>query len=90
MTSWYTDTEIEDMCAGLTQHAARARYLRSLGLVVTIKPNGRPLVMRGHAEQVLSGLNKREIAELSAGPKPAAQTNRGALLQLFGSRRAAC
>lgn len=47
-----TDDEIDGICEGLTQKAAKVRYLRSLGLVVTRKPNGKPLVNRRHYDEV--------------------------------------
>lgn len=47
MTSLYfTDAEVDDMCQGLSQDAAKIRFLRSLGLRVNRKPNGRPLAWR--------------------------------------------
>ena len=46
-----TDEEIARICEPLTQAAAQARYLRSLGLVVARKPNGRPLVNRRHYDE---------------------------------------
>jgi hypothetical protein len=52
---WLTEAEIQELCAPLTQPAAQIRFLRSSGLTVTVKPNGRPAVVRSHAEQVLSG-----------------------------------
>lgn len=52
---YLTDAEIADLCAPLTQPAAQVRHLRALGLMVTTKPNGRPVVIRSHAETVLSG-----------------------------------
>lgn len=45
-TLYLTDEEVDDMCAGLTQDAAKARFLRSIGLHVDRKPNGRPLAWR--------------------------------------------
>ena len=48
MTPWYTDQEIDDLCAGLCTSAAKVRHLRAQGLTVTQKPNGRPLVIRAH------------------------------------------
>jgi Domain of unknown function (DUF4224) len=55
MTMLYlSDAEIADLCAPLTQPAAQVRYLRALGLTVAVKPNGRPVVIRCHAEIVLS------------------------------------
>ena len=41
-----TDAEVDAICAGLSQNAAKCRYLRGLGLVVLRRPNGRPLVRR--------------------------------------------
>lgn len=52
---YLSDSEIADLCAPLTQPAAQVRYLRAIGLTVTLKPNGRPVVIRCHAEAVLSG-----------------------------------
>jgi len=49
------DAEIADLCAPLSQPAAQVRYLRTLGLTVSLKPNGRPVVVRGQAEAVLAG-----------------------------------
>lgn len=82
---WYTDKEIDDLCAGLQTNAAKVRHLRAQGLTVTQKPNGRPLVMRAHAEAVLAGLQQVQAAEFKADrPGP----NRGALVALFGARKA--
>lgn len=50
-----SDAEISELCAPLAQAAAQIRYLRGLGLNVTVKPNGRPAVVRSHVEAVLSG-----------------------------------
>lgn len=43
---YFTDAEVDEMCAGLTQPAAKIRYLRRLGLRVDRKPNGAPLAWR--------------------------------------------
>ena len=51
---YLSDAEIADLCTPLTQPAAQVRYLRALGLTVAVKPNGRPVVIRCHAETVLS------------------------------------
>lgn len=50
-----TDAEIEALCVPLKQPAAQVRFLRASGLTVTVKPNGRPAVVRSHVEVVLSG-----------------------------------
>jgi len=47
-----TDAEVDAACDGLVQGAAKIRYLRSLGLHVDRKPNGRPLVNRAHYNAV--------------------------------------
>lgn len=47
MLPYLTDDEIDGICAGLTQSAAKVRYLREvLHVPVERKPNGRPLVRR--------------------------------------------
>ena len=46
-----SDLEIDSICAGLKQNAAKVRYLRALGLRVDRKPNGRPLVARSEWER---------------------------------------
>ena len=51
---YLSDAEIADLCTPLTQPAAQVRYLRTLGLTVAVKPIGRAVVIRCHAEAVLS------------------------------------
>jgi hypothetical protein len=46
LTPWLTDAEIDEACEGLTQDAARARYLRTLGLRVDRRPGGGLTVWR--------------------------------------------
>lgn len=46
-----TDAEVDRICDGLTQNAAKVRYLRGLGLRVDRRPNGRPLVARAEWER---------------------------------------
>ena len=50
-----TATEIDNICQGRTQNAAKVRHLRNMGLHVRQKPNGRPLVNRAHYDTVTSG-----------------------------------
>lgn len=84
-----TDEEVDAICEGLRQNAAKCRYLRSLGLHVERRPNDRPLVMRAHAEQVLSGRNPAaNDAAAAATPQPAATGNRAGLVLLFGRKAA--
>ena len=46
-----SDEEIDNICCGLCQNAAKVRYLRRLGLRVDQRPNGRPLVARAEWER---------------------------------------
>lgn len=47
-----SDAEVDAMCAGLKQNAAKVRYLRDvLKMPVGRKPNGRPLVARADCER---------------------------------------
>lgn len=55
-----TDSEIDAICAGLHQNAARIRYLRRLGLRVERKPNGRPLVARTEWDQRMGTQNSTQ------------------------------
>lgn len=50
-----TDNEVDDICAGLKQNAAKVRFLQRLGVTVARKPNGRPLVNRAHYNAVRGG-----------------------------------
>ena len=59
------DYEIDKICEGLSQNAAKVRYLRKLGLTVRRKPNGKPLVNRAHSDAVMLG----------TGSKPARPSN---------------
>jgi len=43
---YFTDAEVDEMCAGLKQPAAKIRFLTGLGLRVNRKPNGQPLAWR--------------------------------------------
>ena len=81
-----TDAEVDELCSGLRQNAAKARYLRELGLTVNTRPNGRPMVMRTHAEQVLAGQHPAQAANDASTLRP--QPDRAALIQLFGRKAA--
>lgn len=52
------DEEIDAICAGLVQNAAKVRYLRRMGLTVRQKPNGKPLVNRAHYDAVMLNSGK--------------------------------
>lgn len=82
---YLTDAEIADLCTPLTQAAAQVRHLRTLGLTVTTKPNGRPVVIRSHAATVLSGLPASGASPegKKAEATPAQQPNKQALILRF-------
>ena len=50
-----TAAEVDAICAGLKQNAAKVRFLRGLGVHVERRPDGSPLVNRAHYEAVRSG-----------------------------------
>lgn len=62
-----TDSEIDAICDGYVQNAAKIRYLRGLGLTVERKPNGRPLVNRSHYDAVRGQVATRST---STGTQP--------------------
>ena len=76
-----SDAELAEICAPLKSAAAQKRFLRSLGLVVNEKPNGKPLVVRSHAEWVLSGKPPGHVQ--SSQPVPLTG-DKAAVLALWG------
>lgn len=83
---WYSDAEINDLCEGLTSNASKVKHLESMGLTVCRKPNGRPLLMRAHAELILSGMPSDPGSAHAAARQPV-QPNRSGLVLQFGARR---
>lgn len=69
MTPDLQDEEIDSICAGLTQNAAKVRYLRGLGLRVDQRPNGRPLVARAEWDRHYAA--RQPLAEATAQPTTA-------------------
>ncbi len=67
MTADLTDSEIDAICAGLRQSAAKVRFLKSLGLRVHRKPNGAPLVNRAHYDDV-RGVGNNALVSAANGP----------------------
>jgi hypothetical protein len=61
--AYFTDAEVDEMCDGLTQDAAKIRYLRRIGLRVDRKPNGRALAWRPepHPESVAEPAGETSI-----------------------------
>lgn len=58
MTPWLSQSEIDDLCEPLKQHAAQIRFIRGLGITVREKPNGSALVMRTHFDEVMNPAGK--------------------------------
>lgn len=49
-----TDDEIAEICQPLRMPAAQRRHLERLGLLVKIRPDGKPLVGRAEFERVMT------------------------------------
>lgn len=60
MNADLSDDEIANICKPLTQGAAQCRYLRSLGLTVRRRPDGRPLVNRAHYDATMGNHSQQE------------------------------
>lgn len=74
MTPWLSADEVADLCEGLTQPAAQARYLlRTFKIDAKRKPSGALLVFRHQLEP-------------KATPPQRTQPNRAALLALVGKQ----
>lgn len=69
MTPDLTREEVDAICAGLKQNAAKARFLRRLGLHVERRPDGSPLVSRVHYLAV-RGRAPGAANDTPAGPGP--------------------
>lgn len=67
-----TQSQIDHLCEGLTQKAAKVRYLRGLGLHVTVKPNGDPHVARSEYERVFGAarLDTKSPRSVTPGSEP--------------------
>lgn len=59
-TPWLRDDEIDSLCHPLVQNAAKVRHFRDMGLVVTTRPNGRPVVLRESWEAMQRGIKSTE------------------------------
>lgn len=85
-----SDPEVQALCEGLEQPAAQLRYLRTLGLHVARKPNGRPLLMRSELERVLGAERMMPANDAQTSARPGREPDMGALLQVIkGGRRGA-
>lgn len=90
MSMFLTDAEIDAMCEGLgpTSHSAKIKRLSSMGLIVNRKPNGRPLVVRSHAEAVLSGRAEAAAQAQQQEPGKAFAPDREAFILKFRRKAA--
>ena len=77
---YLSQEEIDEICDPLKNPAAQIRYLLREGILVTRKPNGRPLVMRSELERVKGAGRFAQPAQ--NGPSRG-QPNQAALLQLL-------
>lgn len=82
---YLTDAEIAGICDPLTQPHAQLRYLQSLGVPVSKKPGGRPLVGRVAFERVMAGAPL--LAANESNQIPTAQPDYAALQQHFKQRK---
>jgi hypothetical protein len=76
-TPWFTDAEVDYMCEGLEQDAAKVRHLKRMGLRVDRKPNGKPLAWRPVADA-----GQAQNAPQQDGPTDVVQS-----LQAWAQRR---
>ena len=77
-----TEAEIAAITEPLQQPAAQARALRSMGFIVKLKPNGRPLISRANFEAVMGGLKLAADFDGEPGTVP----NESALMLMFGHK----
>lgn len=69
ISPFLTDDEIDEICEPLKVGAAKCKHLKRMGLVVKMKPNGRPLVARSEFERVMTGGTTNQPNEpKSSGP----------------------
>lgn len=82
MTSpWVDDATIDDFCAPLTQNAAKVRFLRDEGLVVTRKRNGRPAVALEVWRAMQRGVELAGAEAAEQEPAPIGPNRAGLVLQ---------
>lgn len=86
MKPYLSDEEINEICDPLTQPHAQIRYLQGLGIPVSRKPSGRPLVGRAAFDRVMAGA-PAEAANDTHAPPASPQPDHAALQQLFNRQR---
>lgn len=65
---YLTDEEISELCIPLTQGAAQIRLLKSWGIKVERKANGKPLVWRTDVERRQGASGERDTVRASNEP----------------------
>ncbi|WMD23342.1 DUF4224 domain-containing protein [Achromobacter seleniivolatilans] len=86
MKPYLTDDEINEICKPLTQAHAQIRYLRGLGVPVSRKPGGRPLVGRTAFDRVMAAAPPA-VANDDSLPGSGPQPDHAALQQHFNKQR---
>ncbi|KWD74177.1 DUF4224 domain-containing protein [Burkholderia ubonensis] len=76
-----TDAELRRIAEPLRQPAAIMRWFKRAGFEVKQKPNGMPLVSRGHFDQVMRG--RSPVSSGDDGDAETSSPNAAALLQRF-------
>lgn len=67
-----TQEEINDLCAPLTRASSQVKYLKSLGLKVLQKRNGKPLVAKKEIERAfVSSTDQSRLDEITTPNKQA-------------------
>jgi len=70
-SAFLTDDEVDAICAGYVQNAAKVRFLREVVRVpVKRKPNGRPLVLRADLQPQAAGEPGSGRATVRASNEP--------------------
>jgi hypothetical protein len=85
-TPFLEDSEIDRICAPLTQNAAKVRYLRSMGLPVIKRRNGRPEVSREVYEAMQRGIQSTQDGQ--PAPRQPVGPDRAGLVLQFNRRTA--
>ena len=78
-----SQSQIDELCEGLCQKAAKVRYLRKLGLHVTVKPNGDPHVARSEYERVFGAAR---IGQQKIKATPGSEPDTSAAILLLNRR----
>lgn len=84
---WLSREQIDFLCEGLVQEAAKARYLARLGLVVKRTRAGRIVVLASNAEAVLGGVPAVPVKAGQQATRQPVKPNRDAFKLHYGGKR---